>query len=147
MLRPGGVGGSGNGEEDLHGDLEARRQQLEAAAESSSMTGQELRDLVLDKWGRSYDVRLQRRGSKMYVHVMWKFLEQASFPLTEEEYLEALDAVATYVSAWGVADEVRQGIRASRRGPGMTGGRAANAIAIPLSVRVGESGRSGEWSL
>ena len=24
----------------------------------------------------SYDVRLQKRGRRVYVHVMWKFLEQ-----------------------------------------------------------------------
>jgi hypothetical protein len=40
------------------------------------MTGQELRNLVMDKWGVSYDVRLQRRGPRMYLHVMWRFLEQ-----------------------------------------------------------------------
>ena len=31
-------------------------------------------------------MRLQRRGKRMYLHVMWKHLEQQSFPLTEEEY-------------------------------------------------------------
>lgn len=40
------------------------------------ITGAELRQLVLDKWGRSYDVRLQRRGQRMFLHVMWRFLEQ-----------------------------------------------------------------------
>lgn len=42
--------------------------------------------------GRSYDVRLQRRGRRLYLHVMWKHLEQQSFPLTEEEYQAQLDA-------------------------------------------------------
>lgn len=32
--------------------------------------GEELRQLVLDKWGVSYDVTLQRRGKNMYLHVM-----------------------------------------------------------------------------
>ena len=35
------------------------------------------------KWGRTYDVRLNKQGSKMYLQVMWRFLEQQSFPLTE----------------------------------------------------------------
>lgn len=36
--------------------------------------------------------------------VMWKYLEQASFPLTEDEYMQQLDAVAEYLTEWGVVD-------------------------------------------
>lgn len=32
--------------------------------ESPSLTGRELRELVFDKWGRSYDVCIARRGSR-----------------------------------------------------------------------------------
>lgn len=35
---------------------------------------------------------------------MWKFLEQRSFHMTEEEYMRQLDAVADLLSDWGVAD-------------------------------------------
>ena len=35
---------------------------------------------------------------------MWRFLEQQSFPLTEEEYLLQLDAVAEYITEWGAVD-------------------------------------------
>lgn len=38
--------------------------------------------------------------------VMWKFLEQASFPLTEQEYMQQLDAVAEYLNDWGAAETV-----------------------------------------
>jgi hypothetical protein len=37
----------------------------------ATMNGEELRDLIYQKWGRFYDARLQRRGSKMYLHIMW----------------------------------------------------------------------------
>ena len=112
------------------------------------MCGAELRELVYSKWSRTYDIRLRRRGSRMFLEVLWKHLEQASFPLTEEEYMEVLDAVAAYISEWGVGDEVRRGIQAaSTRGPGITGGRAAKSIMISLGVEVGDSARSGEWSL
>jgi hypothetical protein len=72
--------------------LEQKRQQLSAMMSTQTMDGAELRRLVFDKWSRSYDVRLQKRGSKMFVHVMWKFLEQRSFHLTDEEYQAQLDA-------------------------------------------------------
>jgi len=65
----------------------------------SQITGDELRQLILGKWGRSYDVRLQRRGSKVYLHVMWKHLEQRSFHLTAVQYQQQLDAVAEYLQA------------------------------------------------
>ena len=36
---------------------------------------------------------------------MWKFLSQASFPLTEEEYMAQLGAVAEYLTEWGVVEQ------------------------------------------
>lgn len=35
---------------------------------------------------------------------MWKFLEQQSFHLSEDEYMEQLDAVAHFLNEWGVDD-------------------------------------------
>jgi hypothetical protein len=59
------------------------------------MTGQDLRQLMLNKWGYSYDIQLRRIQGKIFVQVMWKYLEQASFPLSETEYLAHLDTVAS----------------------------------------------------
>lgn len=60
---------------------------------------------------------------------MWKHLEQRSFPLTEEQYQEQLDAVAEMVALWGVSDTVRAGIAGGRaRGPGFTAGGSARAV-------------------
>jgi hypothetical protein len=36
------------------------------------MTGQELRKLLLDKWGYSYDVQIRRTQGKIFLQVMWK---------------------------------------------------------------------------
>jgi hypothetical protein len=94
---------------------------------------QELRQLVYDKWGKSYDVRIMQRSGSTYMHIMWKHLEQQSFPLTEEEYQEQLDAVAELCSVWGVSEVVRSGIQTARaRGPGISVGGAARAIQITL---------------
>ena len=59
----------------------------------------------------------------MYLQIFWKFLGQKSFPLTEEEYDLQLDAVAEYLTLWGVADAVRAGITAAKWAPGMTIGK------------------------
>lgn len=125
-------------------DLERLNRML---AGPQQISGTELRDLVFDKWGRNYDVRLQRRGQRMYLHVMWRYLEQQSFPLTEQEYQLQLDAVAEYLNLWSVQDTVRAGITtANKRGPGYTGGGNARAISIPLGVDVGGTGRADEWN-
>lgn len=112
---------------------------------SISLTGAELRQLVYERWGKTFEVRLQRRGSRMYLHVMWKFLEQKSFHMTEDEYNAQLDAVAEYLTCWGVANVVREGIRGARRTPGYTTGGSARAFSVPLDVDLSGQ-RSGEWN-
>ncbi|GMH41484.1 hypothetical protein BSKO_09394 [Bryopsis sp. KO-2023] len=139
---------SGDGEDvadDSSSDLDLARSSLEGLLEPKVMSGNELWALIKEKWGRSYDVRITKRGSRAYFQVMWKFLEQQSFPLTSEEYLDQLDAVASLLTEWGVTDVVRKGVVSAReRGPGYTHGGGARAISIPLDVDLSGM-RSGEW--
>ncbi|MBD2771100.1 DUF3067 family protein [Iningainema tapete] len=100
------------------------------------MTGIELRQLIVDKWGRSYDVQLRRTQGKIFLQVMWKYLEQASFPLSEAEYQAHLDSVATYLHAMGGTAQVQTFIQQTRERP-----RLGKAVSIPLDL--GE--RSTEW--
>ena len=67
---------------------------------------------------------------------MWKFLEQKSFHLTEEQYQEQLNAVAEMVQMWGVGDVVRAGIVSGRsRGPGYSAGGSAQAVSPAFHVQ------------
>ncbi|MCW6036558.1 DUF3067 family protein [Spirulina subsalsa FACHB-351] len=100
------------------------------------MTGQELQQLLQAKWGCSYDVQIRRIKGKIYVQVMWKYLEQASFPLSALEYEEHLNAIAQYLNGWGVVEQVKQTIENSRERP-----RLGKAVSIPLDL--GE--RASEW--
>jgi Domain of unknown function (DUF3067) len=100
------------------------------------MTGQELHQLLLEKWGRSYDVQLRRTQGKIFLQVMWKYLEQASFPLSEAEYQEHLDSIANYLSGLGSETQVKKSIRETRERP-----RLGKAVSIPLDL--GE--RAAEW--
>lgn len=102
------------------------------------MTGKELHQLLLTKWGRSYDVQIRRAQSKVFLQIMWKYLEQASFPLTETEYLDHLDTIASYVSAWGGTVQVQTFIEQTRDRP-----RLGKAVNIPIDL--GE--RASEWLL
>lgn len=102
------------------------------------MDGQELHQLLFNKWGRSYDVQLRRTQGKIFVQVMWKYLEQASFPLTEAEYFARLEIVASYLQAWNGVTQVQDYIDRTRDRP-----RLGRAVSIPLEL--GE--RAIEWIL
>ena len=70
---------------------------------------------------------------RTYFHIMWKYLEQRSFPLTESQYMEQLNAVAECLTEWGAASAVRSGIdRAHSKGPGYTGGGGARAVSAAI---------------
>lgn len=130
--RPVAAGPSGASEAD--DSLDQERQRLQRMMNPPTITGDELRQLVLDKWNRQYDVRLTKRGRRMYLQVFWKFLGQKSFPLTEEEYNLQLDAVAEYLTLWGVADTVRAGIISAKWAPGMTIGELYSVLTLEYEL-------------
>ncbi|MEB3343365.1 DUF3067 family protein [Okeania sp.] len=100
------------------------------------MTGKELHQLLLAKWGKSYDIQLRRTKGKILVQVMWKYLEQASFPMTEAEYSSHLEAIATYINGFGGVEVVKNYIENTKERP-----RLGKAVSIPLDL--GE--RASEW--
>ncbi len=102
------------------------------------MTGQDLRQLLLNKWGRSYDIQLRRTQGKIFVLIMWRYLEQASFPLSEPEYLAHLETIAGYLQAWGGVDQVQAYLEKTRDRP-----RTGKAVSIPLEL----GPRASEWLL
>lgn len=102
------------------------------------MTGQELHQLLLEKWGKSYDVRLRRFRGRVYVQIMWKYLEQASFPMTPEDYFAHLEGVVLYLNGWGSVEQVKAYIQQTREKP-----RLGKVVSIPLDL--GE--RASEWLL
>lgn len=102
------------------------------------MNGDDLRQLLLHKWGRSYDIQIRRTQGKIFVQVMWKYLEQVSFPLSEAEYLEHLNTVASYINAWGGVKQVQDYIHQTQERP-----RVGKAVSIPLEL----GGRASEWLL
>ena len=56
--------------------------------------GYKFRDLIVAQWGAAYDVQIKREmwlGKPMiFFNVMWKYLGQQSFHMSEQEYLEHL---------------------------------------------------------
>ena len=102
------------------------------------MTGQSLRELIVEKWGYSYDVQLRKLPRKIFFQVMWRYLEQASFPMSEADYLAHLDEVAAYLDAWGSVAQVESFIAQTNERP-----RLGKAVSMPLDL----GARASEWLL
>eukprot|EP00850_Spirogloea_muscicola_P022310 SM000287S10632 [mRNA] locus=s287:30467:31473:- [translate_table: standard] len=105
--------------------------------------GADLAALIRGKYGKSYDVQLIKReflGRQLLaLNVMWKFQEQRSFPLTEEEYLLRLDDVAAMLRLWGAVSQIRDQLQSTKERP-----RIGKAVSIFIDLDEG-SGRSAEW--
>ena len=102
------------------------------------MTGQELREIIITKWGYSYDVQMKKAPNKIYLQVMWKYQEQASFPLSEADYLAHLDTVGSYLAAMGSVEQVQKFIEKTTEKP-----RLGKAVSILLDL----GDRASEWIL
>ncbi|MGL5083134.1 MAG: DUF3067 family protein [Microcoleaceae cyanobacterium] len=102
------------------------------------MTGQDLQQLLLDKWGVSYDVQLRRASDKIFLQIMWKYVEQASFPMSQADYLAHLDAVTEHLNSWDSAEQVKVFICNTREKP-----RLGKAVNVPLNL----GSRASEWML
>jgi Domain of unknown function (DUF3067) len=100
------------------------------------MNADHLQRLLLEKWGKSYDIQLRRTQGKIFVQVMWRYLEQASFPMTVQEYQDHLEAIAMYLQGWGAFQQVTDYIQTTRDRP-----RLGKAVSIPLQL----GGRASEW--
>lgn len=102
------------------------------------MTGQELREIIITKWGYSYDVQMRKTPTKIYLQVMWKYQEQASFPLSEIEYLAHLDTIGSYLVAMGSVEQVQNFIDKTTERP-----RLGKAVSMLLDL----GDRTSEWIL
>lgn len=95
--------------------------------------GEQLLRVLQSKYGRSYDVSLVQRkylGKQLIaLNIMWRYREQASFALSEEEYMERLDGVAGALRAWGKVKDVTSLIASSKSRP-----RVGKAISIPIEL-------------
>lgn len=91
------------------------------------LTVAEVRALLQQRWGASYDVHLIRRQQRIYLQIMWGYLEQRSFPLDESTYLARLGELVEIVNRMGKGDAVRTWLRTTTDRP-----RVGKALGLPL---------------
>ncbi|KAH9604352.1 hypothetical protein KSS87_019802 [Heliosperma pusillum] len=124
---------------------ESFRDNLErtVGVDDSKFNGTDLATLIRSKYGRSYDVQLIKKEfmgkNFLAMNVMWKYREQRSFPLTEEEYILRLDDVANSLKCWGAVSHIRNSLEKLKERP-----RIGKAVSIFIDMD--EFGaRSNEW--
>merc|ERR1712094_105389 len=123
---------------------------LNASLDQEPLSGEELKGLIEARWGRLYDTRIcRRRGGlgqmRLYLQVMWKYLGQRSFPMSEERYDEQLTAVAELITEWDCAEQIREEIPKCQKNP-VIDTTGANAVLIALDLQL-DNGmpRGAEW--
>ncbi|KAJ3672314.1 hypothetical protein LUZ60_007035 [Juncus effusus] len=123
---------------------EFSREDLERMVnDDSKFNGLDLANLIREKYGRSYDVQLIKKEfmgrNFLAMNVMWKYREQRSFPLSEEEYILRLDDVANTLKCWGAVSHIRNSLAKLKERP-----RIGKAVSIFIDMDE-SGGRSNEW--
>jgi hypothetical protein len=108
-------------------------------ADDAPLHAAELLDLLRSRWQASYDLQLVLRRGRLYLQVMWGYLEQQSFPLSAEAYGAHLEDLAGTLNGLGVAAQVREWLRTTRDRP-----RLGKALSLPLEL---PEGRASEFLL
>ena len=84
---------------------------------------------LVNRWGKKYDFRLFARKNYLYFQMMWKFLEQESFHLSEKEYKEALAEKIEILNRGGYSNEVRKWLQTANARP-----RLGRAVSLKLEI-------------
>ena len=90
---------------------------------------EELIGCLRQRWRATYDLQLVVRRRRLYLQVMWAYLEQQSFPMDLEAYRQHLGEVLDVVNRLGLAGEVRQWLSSTRDKP-----RLGKALSLPLEA-------------
>ena len=95
---------------------------------------EEVLALLRGRWKASYDMQLVQRRGRIYLQVMWAYLEQQSFPLDAEAYGERLQELIDLLNEMGVAAQVREWLTTTSDRP-----RFGKAMGLALEPAAGRS--------
>ncbi len=84
------------------------------------------------RWDATYDVKLAVRSKSLYFQVMWRYLEQLSYPLNEESYRNNLAKVLEVINRLGQAPVVRRWLSNTNKKP-----KVGKALSLKLEVTEG----------
>jgi len=98
------------------------------------LSAEDVLALLRQRWQASYDLQLVKRHGRLYLQVMWGYLEQQSFPLSAEAYGARLEELVATLNGLGVADQVRRWLATTRDKP-----RLGKALSLALELPEGRA--------
>jgi len=87
------------------------------------------------RWGVTYDLKLLIKRDRIYLQMMWGFLEQQSFPIDEETFKENLNRTLEIINRAGQSNFVRNWLENVQAKPRL--GKAIT-LAFPMDQRMDE---------
>ena len=90
---------------------------------------EEVMECLRRRWGVTYDLRLLIKKDRIYLQMMWAFLEQQSFPMDEENFKDHLNRILEIINRGGKSDFVRNWLENVQAKP-----RIGKAITLPLPM-------------
>ena len=99
---------------------------------SQPLEVEEVMRFLQKRWGVTYELKLLVKGKSLFLQIMWGFLEQQSFPLSEEEYREELAKIIDVINRLDQTSEVRTWLLSQDRKP-----RLGRALSLPLRADEG----------
>ncbi|CBN73831.1 conserved unknown protein [Ectocarpus siliculosus] len=112
-----------------------RQSRKDSLKKKEEFTGYDMYDLIVDKFDVPYDVQINKTvwmgKPVLCFNIMWKHLGQSSFPLSEQEYLEHLQALAELLMEWDRVDQFKRSLADTKKRPQSYFGYA---VALPLDL-------------
>ena len=102
---------------------------IESDSSSSPLKVEEVMGCLRRRWGVTYDLKLLIKSDRIYLQMMWGFLEQQSFPMDEETFREHLNRTLEIINRVGQAALVRTWLQTVQGKP-----RLGKAISLPLTI-------------
>ena len=102
---------------------------IESDSSSSPLKVEEVMGCLRRRWGVTYDLKLLIKSDRIYLQMMWGFLEQQSFPMDEKTFREHLNRTLEIINRGGQSDFVRNWLENVQAKP-----RLGKAITLPLPM-------------
>ena len=96
---------------------------------------EEVMECLRRRWGVTYDLRLLIKRDRIYLQMMWGFLEQKSFPMDEESFMDHLNRTLEIINRAGLSNFVRNWLENVQAKPRL--GKALT-LALPRDQRMDE---------
>ena len=90
---------------------------------------EEVMECLRRRWGVTYDLRLLIKRDRIYLQMMWGFMEQQSFPMDEETFRDHLNRTLEIINRGGQSGFVRNWLENVQAKP-----RLGKAITLPLPM-------------